>query len=493
MGKFKKTLSLCLVLILAVALLPKTTIAADPAHWAYDAVAKLNMLYGTGTFSDEYEENVTIGDLKALLNQTFECADFTGFIGLDGVDDGNPLTRGVLAHTLVKLFNLGNITGNDDEEKINSAIGICKDIGIMSGYSEEAFGEDDPVNHGALAVAFYRAVNKAAGGTETNEWGLKAGAYGYEELLYFAVRSIPFGEGAYSTSFDESVSIDVYEDGTTNTYTGAEDVWNKWEDMLNALGHTPVDAEYDNSELADSPKTVEAVVEMVKQYREALVDNGECTGIFYDVSPSDWFYDGIMYLLNQKIIMGYGDGTFGPDADLTRAEMAVVVLRAQGVDTDTLPVPEMAEFTEVFTHTGFVSEGQLIWAAAAVWAAKEYYGGQTDFAPDDPLTREGMAFAAVELFDGYDEENVNLAILDRFADKDDIGEAYKKPLAYLVSIGVLNGSPGGDGEIYIYPQNTCSRAEAGTFAARVLQGLDKSKMKDYIDALNYVQDAGGDE
>lgn len=103
-----------------------------------------------------------------------------------------------------------------------------------------------------------------------------------------------------------------------------------------------------------------------------------------------------------------------------------------------------------------------------------------------------MAFAAVKLYEGYNKDNVNLAILDRFADKDDIGEQYKKPLAYLVSIGVLNGSPEDDG-IYLYPQNTCNRAEAGVFLARVLQGLDKSKMQEYREALDYVKGMGGDE
>ncbi len=505
MGKFKKILSLCLILILAASLLPGTAMAADPAHWAYDAVVKLNALYGEGTFSEDYEAPATVGYLKGLLEQTFQCPDPDGFIGLDGAGE-DAVTRGVLTHTAVKLFSLGDITGTDDEEKINSAIGICRDKGIASGYPDGTFGESDPVTCGALAVVFYRAVNKAAGGT-LNRWGLKPGTYGYEELLYFAVRSIPYGEDVYNTPFDENASINVSE----VVYAGAENVWNKWEDMLNTLEdpdtHEPyavIDVVYSDLGLDEQSKMADAVVRMAGQYRAELTEKGINTAIFYDVPSSSWFYDGIMYLLNQKIVMGYGNGTFWPQNPITRAEMAAVVLRAQGVDTSNLPMPDMNEFTAVFPNPGFIVNEEecdiqephdhphLNWAAPIVWAAKDYYGEETDFDPNDLLSREAMAFAAVELFEDYDESSVNLAILDRFADKDDIGEQYKKPLAYLVSIGVLNGARESDG-IYLIPQNNCTRAEAGIFLSRVLQGLDKSRMKDYKDALDYVQNAGGDE
>lgn len=222
MVRFKKILSLCLMLVVSAVLFTNTAIAASPAHWASDAVDKLNGLYGNGTFSDDYEEAVTVGDLSDLLEQTFKCSGLSGFVGLEGAEEDVAVTRGVLAHTLVKLFNLGNIPEGSDEEKISSAVEICMGKGIVSGYPDGTFGENDPVNNGMMAVAFYRAVNRAAGGTKVNKWELTPGAYGYEELLYFTVRSIPFGEDAYNTAFDENVSITVNE----AVYTGAENVWN---------------------------------------------------------------------------------------------------------------------------------------------------------------------------------------------------------------------------------------------------------------------------
>lgn len=495
MGILIRILSICIALALVVSLLPNTALAADSNHWASDSVVKLNSLYGEGTFSEEYEAEVKVGELKHLLTQTFKSSNLNGFIGLDGANDSS-LTRGVLVHTVVKLFNLGRIEGNG-AEAIASAIAICKEKGIVSGYPDGTFGENDSVNNGTLAVVFYRAINKAAGSIKANQLGLVPGTYGYEELMYFSVRRIPFGNDVYNRPFDDHMEIDV---GDTNI-TGAAIVWDKWGEMLNALTTIPDSIEYDFERLSDNPKTIDAVVEMVRQHREILSGHGLNTSIFSDVPPSSWFYEGIMYLYNQGIVVGTGDGNFAPYNPIRSAEMATLVLRARGVDAGTLPLPDIEEFISVFTHPDFISKrdsnGQpteLSWTSIAVWAARDYYAGQTDFAPNEMLTREGMAYAAVALFEGYDENNVNLSILDRFDDKDQIMEQYRKSLAYLVSIGVLKGSsPDVDGKIYLNPKGTCTRGEAGVFMARVLQGLDRSKMQDFRDAVNYVKNAGGTE
>ena len=219
-----------------------------------------------------------------------------------------------------------------------------------------------------------------------------------------------------------------------------------------------------------------------------MSDNGYSTDAFFDVHPVDWFYDGIMYLFTQKIVIGYGDGTFRPYGGINCGEMAAVIVRTLERDIET---PDIEEFTEVFPHPDFIEDGHLHWSAGPVWTARDYFI-EKNFSPEDRLTRQVMAYTAVKMYEGYDEDNVNLSILDRFEDKDLIGEQYKKPLAYLVSIGVLNGSLE-DGRIYLNPLNECTRAETGVFLARVLQGLDKSKMKEYKDAVDYVKSAGGEQ
>lgn len=477
MGVVRKKLLFSVVLILTAALFSNAVMAAA-AHWAEEPVNKLNSIYGPGTFSTAYDQPVTAGVIKGLLSNTFKYSDLSGYIGIDGVSDNAAVTRGVLAHTLAKLFKLGEIAGDDDASRIDAAIDICRSKGIMSGYSPGEFGKDDIVNRGELAVGFCRAVNKAAGGTMTNKWGLIPGALGYNELLYFLVRSIPFGENVYTATLGEN----------------AQSVWDAWrQKLLYPIDADPVvqlGTEYAGSGLTADSTTVSAVVKAVELFRHELKAANVSTDVFYDVSSGSWYYDGIMYLLNQNIVKGNGKGYFLPYNQVTRAEMAALVLRAEGIDFENLGTPDMAEFIQVFTHPNFLDEdGNLNWTAKIVWAAKDYYGLQTGFDPDSLLTRQEMAYAAVMLYQDYDPDYVNLAVLDRFADKNEIGEEYKKPLAYLVTVGVLDGSPE-EGGLYLHPTNVCNRAEAGVFMARVLQGLDKSKMKDYKNAVDYVLSGG---
>lgn len=49
---------------------------------------------------------------------------------------------------------------------------------------------------------------------------------------------------------------------------------------------------------------------------------------FKDVSPSLWSYGAIAALANEGIINGYGDGRFGPNDSITRAQMASILVKA---------------------------------------------------------------------------------------------------------------------------------------------------------------------
>jgi len=48
---------------------------------------------------------------------------------------------------------------------------------------------------------------------------------------------------------------------------------------------------------------------------------------FSDVSADDWFGTAVATAVDQGIVEGYGDGTFRPNSDLTRAEAVVMAQR----------------------------------------------------------------------------------------------------------------------------------------------------------------------
>lgn len=110
------------------------------------------------------------------------------------------------------------------------------------------------------------------------------------------------------------------------------------------------------------------------------------------------------------------------------------------------------------------------------------YADGTYFDPTRQVTRQEAAFTIFKSYGGYDAGDVSLSVLDRFTDSADIGEEYKTGLAYLVSAGVVRG--GADGRVM--PEVEIDRASFGVLLARVMMGLDKSKMHDYETAVTEV-------
>jgi hypothetical protein len=110
-----------------------------------------------------------------------------------------------------------------------------------------------------------------------------------------------------------------------------------------------------------------------------------------------------------------------------------------------------------------------------------YTDGQT-FNPQASVNRQQAALAVFNSFNGYAAGNVNLSVLDRFSDGAKVGGAYQTAMAYLVSAGIINGNAEGQ----INPAGTIDRATFGVLLARVMMGLDKSKMHDYEIAVTEV-------
>ena len=50
-------------------------------------------------------------------------------------------------------------------------------------------------------------------------------------------------------------------------------------------------------------------------------------GAFEDVVSGSWYYDAVNWAAAQNIVTGYGDGTFGPEEDITREQMAAILYR----------------------------------------------------------------------------------------------------------------------------------------------------------------------
>jgi|GEM_PF-3510343 len=145
-----------------------------------------------------------------------------------------------------------------------------------------------------------------------------------------------------------------------------------------------------------------------------------------DVWPTDWYYDAVMFLYNNGLISGYEDGTFQPYQDVDK-EVAYWIAWALDKDID-------AEGYDPTTDPDVLT----------------YY-------PDNEFSnsQEDCIYALFTLLVGVDVSDVDTSVLDEFADGGDVSDTCKPVMAYLVNAGLLNG----DGDSYLYPQETLTRAQ----------------------------------
>jgi hypothetical protein len=107
------------------------------------------------------------------------------------------------------------------------------------------------------------------------------------------------------------------------------------------------------------------------------------TNPFQDVKDDDWFAKAVTSAVQAGIIQGRGADTFAPKANVTRAEAATMMVRANSVT-----VPTVAE-------SGFLDVSADHWAVGYIAAATEngYMKGLGDgiFEPDSSMTRAQLA------------------------------------------------------------------------------------------------------
>lgn len=100
------------------------------------------------------------------------------------------------------------------------------------------------------------------------------------------------------------------------------------------------------------------------------------TNIFPDVNAGDWFNVDVSTMANLNVLGGYPDGTFKPNAPITRAEFVAIITKF--VDYS---IAEPDRFPDISGHW---AEEAILEAAAAGWV-----GGYEDgtFRPENNLTR----------------------------------------------------------------------------------------------------------
>ena len=169
--------------------------------------------------------------------------------------------------------------------------------------------------------------------------------------------------------------------------------------------------------------------------------------VFSDVSSSAWYAEAVNYVYENGLMTGISSTQFAPNNTLTRA-MVVQTLYAMA---NKPAVSGSENFTDVSSGDWF--------ADAVTWAsANGIVSGYnaTQFAPNDPLTREQLALIlyGYAQMRGYNTTQSGTSI-QKFTDYGSISAWALEAMDWAVNAGLLSGKGNG----VLDPTGTATRAE----------------------------------
>lgn len=135
---------------------------------------------------------------------------------------------------------------------------------------------------------------------------------------------------------------------------------------------------------------------------------------FTDVNKNDWFINYVSYLEKYNIIEGYDDGTFRPEEFVTRAEFVAMSVRFYGLFEEVKSVTNTTKYTDITNKHWAVKDISLA-------TSQKWLNGYADgsFRPDAIITRAEVV-AVVNRTTGRvaDEDYIskNISVMNKFTD-----------------------------------------------------------------------------
>jgi S-layer homology domain len=192
---------------------------------------------------------------------------------------------------------------------------------------------------------------------------------------------------------------------------------------------------------------------------------------FLDVSPTFWAAPFIVALSQQGILAGFEDGTFRPNAVITRAEVAVMLQEAFDQPENLQPLP----FSDVPTDYWASSE---IASSVQSGFMRGYPGGL--FQPEQQIPKAQMLIALASGLNLPSASNPD-QVVSYYQDSEQIPQYAIDKVAAATTGGLVVNYPVPD---TLRPEQTITRADA---AALIYQALVKTGKVDRIDSEYIVQ------
>lgn len=157
-------------------------------------------------------------------------------------------------------------------------------------------------------------------------------------------------------------------------------------------------------------------------------------------------------------LTGYGDGQYGPDNGMTRAEFSALINRVTGLTEESETI---SNYTDVASGAWYASD-----LAKALAAGYMTGTSATTMAPNAAINRE-QAMTMVTRLLGLTAADTEVEALAWFSDASQISSYAQNPIAAMVAAGYVNGTTDGR----LLPKKQLTRAEGITILYNALDAL----------------------
>lgn len=178
-------------------------------------------------------------------------------------------------------------------------------------------------------------------------------------------------------------------------------------------------------------------------------------GIFSDMAENAWYIPSVQHVYFTGRMNGVGEGRFAPNNPMTRAELVTVLYRIAGspeVEAKN-PFEDVPEGSYYYNAVRWAQSNSIVTGTSA-----------TSFKPLDRINREQIATILYRYAASLELDLTQRDPLTDFTDAGLVSNFAKDPISWCVSVGLINGKPGG----LLDPAGTASRAEV----AKILTGFE---------------------
>ncbi len=176
---------------------------------------------------------------------------------------------------------------------------------------------------------------------------------------------------------------------------------------------------------------------------------------FIDLGAHDWAAEAINALADEGIIKGTSENTFSPAANITRADFAILLVRAFKLANES-----EENFADVSSSDYFAKELAVARNTGLVNGI-----GENKFAPRNNITRQDMMVIVYRAMNSMNKLDVGDGVLDvpQAPDFDQVADYARDAVSALVNAKLISGKNG-----LIDPTAYTTRAEVAVLLQRIL-------------------------